>query len=125
MRCATRLFPCLLINKQREITFLPGSDSIPPSFLTYDLVLSKRSILYLRGPQESWRPFPLVSHNKQTNNVSLPWNHPFHSSSSQRGRKKSNGYSTKEGKSLKFTASSSYMQLICSPQCLCIEHIKG
>lgn len=66
------------------MSFLPGIESIPPSFLPHDLVPSKRSILYLPGPQESWRPFLPFYTNLQN---SLPWIHSFHSSSSRRGRK--------------------------------------
>ena len=68
------------------MSFLQGSDSIPPSFLPLDLVPSKRKILYLPGPQESWRPFPASTQQANLQLNSLPWIHSFHWSSSQRQR---------------------------------------
>lgn len=104
------------------MSFIPGSDSIPPSFLLHDLVSSKVFYIYL-DIRKAGGLFPLL-HNKQTYSVTLylGFNHSIHPP--VKGGEK-NLRDTKEGKCLKFTTSRSYRQLICHPQCLCIEDIKG
>lgn len=84
MGCATRFSSCLLIHMWEDLCL--GSDSIPPSFLPHDLVPSTSCILYLPGPQESWRPFlPFYTTSKPTKLFALDSLIPFFS---QRGRKR-------------------------------------